>query len=70
MKKQFKRFVEWFNSLEKGDIPNISQTQLILHIGYDALMRYYNLLRLQGCIRSEGEKKNKKYIKIKDYEPD
>jgi len=60
-------FIKWFNSLERGEIPNISQAQLILHIDYLALKRYYQKLEEQGCIKSEGERKNKKYLKIKDY---
>lgn len=67
-KKKISEFIEWFNSLKKGEMPNISQAQLILHKDYLALRRYFKELEGLGCIKSEGERKNKKYFKIKNYE--
>jgi len=66
-KKKISEFIEWFNSLKKGEMPNISQAQLILHKDYLALRRYFKELEEQGYIKSEGERKNKKYFKIKNY---
>ena len=69
-KKKISEFIEWFNKQPIGEIPNISKAQLILHKDYLALRRYFKELESLGCIKSEGERKNKKYFKIKNYGQD
>lgn len=64
MKSKFPKFVEWFNSLKVGEMPNISQAQLFLRINYVALRKYYEILRIAGCIITKGSTKNKKYFKV------
>ena len=63
-RSKFPEFMEWFNSLKMGEMPNISQAQLALRINYVALRQYYELLRMAGCIMTKGNTKNKKYFKI------
>jgi len=67
MKNKFLEFIKWFNSLKKGEMPSISQAQLILHIGYTALFNYYKILQLSGCVVSKGSTRDKKYVKIMNF---
>jgi len=63
-RSKFPEFMGWFNSLEMGEMPNVSQAQITLHINYVELRNYYELLRMAGCIMTKGNTKNKKYFKI------
>ncbi|RLG17290.1 hypothetical protein DRN75_03850 [Nanoarchaeota archaeon] len=67
MKKRFGEFIEWFNAQEKGELMNISQIELLLHITYSSLREYIQLLVKEGCIKIEGRGNRRKYFKIKNY---
>ena len=69
MKKQFKKFIEWFNLMEnEEEIDSPSKVELTLKISYSSLLKYYNYLEKKGCLKVEGKGKSKRYIKVKNVE--